>query len=147
MSHKYVLHFVLFQTLSGYHVTNSDIVIQRRDELRIPIFQSFASTISPFFSKVAEFAKQIPGFLELKYTDKLTLIKRGCFEIWVLHVSRMNRRLLLDNSFVICEEKRITRQEMTAMFDVSIFWLIIGKHFHKQLIYAADVTSSIHLLV
>lgn len=82
------------------------------------MWQRFADFITPSISRVVEFAKRIPGFLELSQDDQLILIKSGFFEIWIVHISKMVN--LVDNTLTFSDGSYITRQQMELMFDVSL---------------------------
>lgn len=81
------------------------------------MWQHFAVLVTPSIQRVVEFAKRIPGFLDLMQDDQLILIKSGFFEVWIVHISRMFNSL--DNTLTFSEGSYITRQQMELMFDVS----------------------------
>lgn len=82
---------------------------------KILIWQQFSVLITPSIQRVVEFAKRIPGFLDLTQDDQLILIKIGFFEIWLVHVSRMVNTL--DNTLTFSDGSFITRNQMEVMFD------------------------------
>lgn len=85
------------------------------DNHKIIMWQQFAALITPSIQRVVEFAKRIPGFLDLTQDDQLILIKVGFFEIWLVHISRMANSL--DNTLTFSDGSYITKQQMELMFD------------------------------
>jgi len=85
------------------------------EQQKIVMWQHFAVLVTPSIQRVVEFAKRVPGFLELTQDDQLILIKLGFFEIWLIHISRMINTL--DNTLTFCDGSYITRQQMELMFD------------------------------
>ena len=85
------------------------------DNHKIVMWQQFAVLITPSIQRVVEFAKRIPGFLDLTQDDQLILIKVGFFEIWLVHISRMANSL--DNTLTFSDGSYITKQQMELMFD------------------------------
>ncbi|RWS30791.1 ecdysone-induced protein 78C-like protein [Leptotrombidium deliense] len=85
------------------------------EQQKIVMWQHFAVLVTPTIQRVVEFAKRIPGFLELTQDDQLILIKLGFFEIWLLHISRMINTI--DNTLTFSDGSYITRQQMELMFD------------------------------
>lgn len=111
------------QSLDEYSSSSSDcspssITADSLEQQKIVMWQHFAVLITPSISRVVEFAKRIPGFLDLSQDDQLILIKLGFFEIWLVHVSRMVNSL--DNTLTFSDGNYITRQQMELMFDVNI---------------------------
>ncbi|XP_015784374.1 ecdysone-induced protein 78C isoform X3 [Tetranychus urticae] len=93
----------------------SSITADSLEQQKINMWQRFADFITPSISRVVEFAKRIPGFLELSQDDQLILIKSGFFEIWIVHISKMVN--LVDNTLTFSDGSYITRQQMELMFD------------------------------
>lgn len=87
------------------------------EQQKIGMWQNFAVLITPSIQRVVEFAKRIPGFLDLTQDDQLIMIKLGFFEIWLVHISRMVNTT--DNTLTFSDGSYITRQQMELMFDVS----------------------------
>lgn len=134
---KLFFHVLLFswQSLDEYSSSSSDFYSPREvnksedcspssitadslEQQKIVMWQHFAFLITPSISTVVEFAKKIPGFLDLSQDDQLILIKLGFFEIWLVHVSRMVNSI--DNTLTFSDGSYITRQQMELMFDVRI---------------------------
>lgn len=114
--------FSLFQSLDGYNSSPSEsspcsITADSLEQQKIVMWQHFAVFVTPSIQRVVEFAKRIPGFLELMQDDQLILIKCGFIEIWIVHISRMVNSL--DNTLTFSDGNYITRQQMELMFDVS----------------------------
>lgn len=86
------------------------------EQQKIVMWQNFAVLVTPSIQRVVEFAKRIPGFLELTQDDQLIMIKLGFFEIWLVHISRMINAL--DSTLTFSDGSYITRQQMELMFDV-----------------------------
>lgn len=87
------------------------------EQQKISMWQQFAAFVTPSIQRVVEFAKRIPGFLELTQDDQLIMIKLGFFEVWLVHVSRMTNTL--ENTLTFSDGTFITKQQMELMFDVS----------------------------
>jgi len=85
------------------------------EQQKIVMWQHFAVLVTPSIQRVVEFAKRIPGFLDLTQDDQLIMIKTGFFEIWIVHVARMISTL--DNTLTFSDGSYITRQQMELMFD------------------------------
>ncbi|XP_074600305.1 ecdysone-induced protein 78C [Brevipalpus obovatus] len=107
-------------SLDEYNSSSSDcspssITADSLEQQKIVMWQHFAVFITPSISRVVEFAKRIPGFLDLSQDDQLILIKVGFFEIWLVHVSRMVNSL--ENTLTFSDGNYITRQQMELMFD------------------------------
>lgn len=96
------------------------------------MWQHFAVLITPSIQRIVEFAKRIPGFLDLSQDDQLILIKLGFFEIWIIHISRMINSI--DNTLTFADGSYITRQQMELMFDVIIikWWFSDGFSFLRR---------------
>ncbi|XP_015903774.1 ecdysone-induced protein 78C isoform X2 [Parasteatoda tepidariorum] len=80
---------------------------------KIIMWQHFAAALTPSIQRQVEFAKKVPSFLSLTQDDQLRLIKKGFFEIWVVHASR----LIADNTITFSDGTYITRQQVELMFD------------------------------
>ncbi|XP_023236729.1 ecdysone-induced protein 78C [Centruroides vittatus] len=85
------------------------------EQQKIVMWQHFAVLLTPSIQRVVEFAKRVPGFLDLTQDDQLILIKLGFFEIWLVHISRMISSI--DNTVTFSDGSFITRQQMELMFD------------------------------
>jgi len=94
----------------------SSVTADSLEHQKIVMWQHFAALVTPSIQRVVEFAKRIPGFLDLTQDDQLIMIKTGFFEIWLVHVSRMGSTL--DNTLTFSDGSYITRQQMELMFDV-----------------------------
>ena len=88
------------------------------EQQKISMWQQFAAFVTPSIQRVVEFAKRIPGFLELTQDDQLIMIKLGFFEVWLVHVSRMTNTL--ENTLTFSDGTFVTKQQMELMFDVSL---------------------------
>jgi nuclear receptor subfamily 1 group D protein 3 len=85
------------------------------EQQKIVMWQHFAVLVTPSIQRVVEFAKRVPGFIDLSQDDQLILIKLGFFEIWLTHISRMINTV--DNTLTFADGSYITRQQMELMFD------------------------------
>ncbi|XP_076327550.1 ecdysone-induced protein 78C-like [Tachypleus tridentatus] len=94
---------------------NGQITADSLQHQKIVMWQHFAVLVTPTIQRVVEFAKRVPGFLDLTQDDQLILIKLGFFEIWLVHIARMINTL--DNSVTFNEGSYVTRQQMELMFD------------------------------
>lgn len=111
-------HGTSASSLDGDHGGSSPGSSVHADSLegnKILIWQQFAVLITPSIQRVVEFAKRIPGFLDLTQDDQLILIKIGFFEIWLVHVARMFNSL--ENTLTFSDGSFITRNQMENMFD------------------------------
>lgn len=95
------------------------------------MWQHFAVFVTPSIQRVVEFAKRVPGFLDLLQDDQLILIKSGFFEIWLVHISRMVNSL--DNTLTFSDGSYITRQQMELMLDVSFIFQLLNESMSKQI--------------
>lgn len=93
----------------------SSVTADSLEHQKIVMWQQFAVLITPSIQRVVEFAKRIPGFLDLTQDDQLILIKVGFFEIWLVHVSRMANSI--ENTLTFSDGSFITKQQMELMFD------------------------------
>jgi len=80
---------------------------------RIVIWQTFCALLTPSIQRVVEFAKRVPGFLDLGQDDQLILIKSSFFEVWLAHASR----LMNHGSVTFCDGQYITREHLDVTFD------------------------------
>ncbi|XP_025422170.1 ecdysone-induced protein 78C-like isoform X2 [Sipha flava] len=101
----------------GKGCTSPDIAPTTADtekKQKIWLWQQLAARITPTVQRVVEFAKRVPGFVDLSQDDQLILIKVGFFELWLCYVSRLATELSLtfyDGTF-------ITRQQLEIIYDV-----------------------------
>lgn len=95
--------------------TNGQVTADSLEHQKIVMWQHFAVLVTPSIQRVVEFAKRVPGFLELTQDDQLILIKLGFFEVWLVHIARMVNTL--DNTLTFSDGSYITRQQMELMFD------------------------------
>lgn len=109
--------FYAFQSLNDFQANSSDTTPDSLEQQKIVMWQHFAASLTPSIQRVVEFAKKVPGFLELTQDDQLLLIKKGFFEIWVVHASRLTSPS--DTTITFCDGTYITRQQVELMFDVS----------------------------
>ncbi|KAG8306725.1 hypothetical protein J6590_041334 [Homalodisca vitripennis] len=86
---------------------------------KIWLWQQWATHINPSITRLVEFAKKVPGFLDLKQDDQLILIKHGFFELWFAGAAR----LVSDSSFTFADGTYVTRQQMEVMFDRNTLFL------------------------
>lgn len=93
----------------------SSFTADSMEQQKITMWQHFAVLVTPSIQRVVEFAKRIPGFLDLTQDDQLILIKLGFFEIWLVHISRMIN--LADNTLTFSDGSFITKPQMEIMFD------------------------------
>ncbi|XP_031778754.1 ecdysone-induced protein 78C isoform X2 [Nasonia vitripennis] len=80
---------------------------------RIWLWQQFAARVTPSVQRVVEFAKRVPGFIELSQDDQLILIKVGFFEVWLSHIAKMTS----DSSMTFEDGTYITRQQLELMYE------------------------------
>ncbi|XP_050521856.1 ecdysone-induced protein 78C isoform X3 [Daktulosphaira vitifoliae] len=94
------------------------------EQQKIWLWQQLAAHITPTVQRVVEFAKRVPGFVDLSQDDQLILIKVGFFELWLCYVSR----LATDLSLTFYDGTFITRQQLELIYDVefasSVFQLV-----------------------
>ncbi|CAG2106871.1 unnamed protein product [Medioppia subpectinata] len=95
--------------------SNSGSAADSLEQKKIVMWQHFAVLVTPSIQRVVEFAKRVPGFIDLSQDDQLILIKLGFFEIWLVHISRMINTV--DNTLTFADGSYITRQQMELMFD------------------------------
>lgn len=117
----------LIQSLDDYQTgsasedsptSNTGSAADSLEQQKIVMWQHFAVLVTPSIQRVVEFAKRVPGFIDLSQDDQLILIKLGFFEIWLVHISRMINTV--DNTLTFADGSYITRQQMELMFDVSL---------------------------
>jgi len=92
---------------------SSSMATEALEANKIAIWQQFAVLTTPSIQKVVEFAKRIPGFLDLTQDDQLILIKVGFFEVWLVHISRM----VSMDSLTFADGSYMTRNQLEVMFD------------------------------
>ncbi|KAE8749116.1 Ecdysone induced 78 [Frankliniella occidentalis] len=90
--------------------------------LRSTLWQQFASLLVPCVTRVVEFAKRVPGFLELSQDDQLILIKVGFLEVWLVHVSR----LATEHGLTMWDGTTFTRSQLTTMYDADLVGSILS---------------------
>ncbi|XP_022250728.1 ecdysone-induced protein 78C-like [Limulus polyphemus] len=111
----------IFQSLNEVQPATSDdngsgqITADSLEHQKIVMWQHFAVLVTPSIQRVVEFAKRVPGFLELTQDDQLILIKLGFFEVWLVHIARMINTL--ENSVTFSDGSYVSRQQMELMFD------------------------------
>lgn len=107
---------------------SSSFTADSLEQQKITMWQHFAVLVTPSIQRVVEFAKRIPGFLDLTQDDQLILIKIGFFEVWIVHVSRMINTS--DNTLTFADGTYMTKQQLEIMFDyefiTSIFNFMIN---------------------
>ena len=120
-------------SLDEYSATSIDgspssFTADSMEQQKITMWQHFAVLVTPSIQRVVEFAKRIPGFLDLTQDDQLILIKLGFFEIWLVHIARMVS--MADNTLTFSDGSFITKQQMEIMFDYdfvsSIFTFMVS---------------------
>ncbi|XP_060837834.1 ecdysone-induced protein 78C isoform X2 [Rhopalosiphum padi] len=84
------------------------------EQQKIWLWQQLAAHITPTVQRVVEFAKRVPGFVDLSQDDQLILIKVGFFELWLCYVSR----LATDLSLTFYDGTFITRQQLELIYDL-----------------------------
>lgn len=103
-------------SLSDLHgIHGGQMHSHHHEQNKILIWQQFAVLMTPEIQRVVEFAKRIPGFLDLTQDDQLILIKVGFFEMWLVHVSRMINHV--DKTLTFSDGSFVTRNQMDIMFD------------------------------
>ncbi|KAG8194308.1 hypothetical protein JTE90_004536 [Oedothorax gibbosus] len=80
---------------------------------KITMWQQFGILFTTTISKMVEFAKKVPTFIDLTQDDQLLLLKRGMFEVWTMHVARNSN----EGSVVFADGSYITRQQIELIFD------------------------------
>ncbi|XP_037071417.1 ecdysone-induced protein 78C-like [Pollicipes pollicipes] len=103
-----------FSTPSG-EPDGATSTVESAERRRIVVWQTFAALLTPSIQRVVEFAKRIPGFLELSQDDQLILIKSSFFDVWLAHVSRLVNPL--EGSITFSDGQFISRQHIDAMFN------------------------------
>ncbi|XP_035205960.1 ecdysone-induced protein 78C-like isoform X2 [Stegodyphus dumicola] len=104
-----------FQTSNVSEKGNTQVAPDSLEQQKIVMWQHFAAFLTPSIQRIVEFAKKIPGFFDLTQDDQLLLIKKGFFEIWVVHASRLTSPS--DSTITFCDGSYITRQQVELMFD------------------------------
>ncbi|XP_022247854.1 ecdysone-induced protein 78C-like isoform X2 [Limulus polyphemus] len=94
---------------------NGQVTADSLEHQKISMWQQFAILVTPSIQRVVEFAKRVPGFLDLTQDDQLILIKLGFFEVWLVHIARMINTF--ENSVTFSDGSYISRQQMEIMFD------------------------------
>ncbi|EEC12905.1 nuclear receptor, putative, partial [Ixodes scapularis] len=89
------------------------------EQSKLGLWQQFATLVTPSVQRVVEFAKRVPGFLELVQDDQLILIKAGFFEVWLVHVSRGVLVGAPHDTLTFSDGTYLIRQQLELMFDVS----------------------------
>lgn len=112
------------------HPTSNSDQLERQ---KIILWQQMAVLVTPSIQRVVEFAKRVPGFIDLSQDDQLILIKLGFFEIWSVHISRMVNTV--DNTLTFADGSYITRQQMELMFDVSFEFNVTFKTINIELCF------------
>ncbi|XP_015914654.1 ecdysone-induced protein 78C [Parasteatoda tepidariorum] len=86
-----------------------------RELQKIIVWQQFSAFLTPSVPQLVEFAKRIPGFLDLSQDDQLRTIKLSFFEVWLIHASRLiNYR---EGTITFSDGTYMSRQQMEVMFD------------------------------
>ncbi|ELT99607.1 hypothetical protein CAPTEDRAFT_167148 [Capitella teleta] len=89
-----------------YPVPDDESVPKEKvDENSIDVWQQLAEVMTPSIVKVVEFAKRVPGFLQLNVDDQILLLKSCCMEIMCLRAAcrydPVNRTLTLQNGLLL----------------------------------------------
>ncbi|XP_050040258.1 ecdysone-induced protein 78C isoform X2 [Dermacentor andersoni] len=87
------------------------------EQSKLGLWQQFATLVTPSVQRVVEFAKRVPGFLDLVQDDQLILIKAGFFEVWLVHVSRGVLVGLPHDTLTFSDGTYLIRQQLELMFD------------------------------
>lgn len=83
---------------------------------RLMMWENLASLITPSIQSIVEFAKRVPGFLDLSQDDQLILIKSGFFEMWL---SRQARTFSPQENCLMFEDgSTIVKNEMIAVYHI-----------------------------
>lgn len=93
----------------------SSVTPDSLEQQKMTLWQQFAALMTPSIQRVVEFAKRVPGFLDLTQDDQLILIKLGFFEVWLCHIARMANTI--DGTLTFADGSYFTRQQLEAMFD------------------------------
>ncbi|XP_076345217.1 ecdysone-induced protein 78C-like isoform X2 [Tachypleus tridentatus] len=104
-----------FQPSTNDDNGNGQLTADSLEHQKIAVWQHFAMLVTPAIQRVVEFAKRVPGFLDLTQDDQLILIKLGFFEVWMVHISRMINTF--ENSVTFSDGSYVSRQQMEVMFD------------------------------
>ncbi|CAN7998628.1 unnamed protein product, partial [Ixodes hexagonus] len=91
------------------------------EQSKLGLWQQFATLVTPSVQRVVEFAKRVPGFLELVQDDQLILIKAslaGFFEVWLVHVSRGVLVGAPHDTLTFSDGTYLIRQQLELMLDV-----------------------------
>ncbi|XP_043239972.1 ecdysone-induced protein 78C-like isoform X2 [Amphibalanus amphitrite] len=91
---------------------------------RVVVWQTFAAMLTPSIQRVVEFAKRIPGFLELSQDDQLILIKASFFDVWLAHASRLVSPV--DGTVTFSDGQYIGRQHLDIMFNSELTTAVFG---------------------
>lgn len=89
------------------------------EQSKLGLWQQFASLVTPSVQRVVEFAKRVPGFLDLVQDDQLILIKAGFFEVWLVHVSRGVLVGVPHDTLTFSDGTYLIRQQLELMFDTA----------------------------
>lgn len=87
------------------------------EQSKMGLWQQFAALVTPSVQRVVEFAKRVPGFLDLVQDDQLILIKAGFFEVWLVHVSRGVVMGPPQDTLTFSDGTYLIRQQLELMFD------------------------------
>ncbi|XP_077997236.1 retinoic acid receptor beta-like isoform X2 [Glandiceps talaboti] len=71
----------------GFKVASAPTPGLRTNETDLLMFEYVTDMSSRAIIMVVEFAKKIPGFLQLKTQDQITLLKAACLEVMILRIS------------------------------------------------------------
>jgi len=70
-----------------YTIPNPETVPDKMDGTDPDVWQQLAEVMTPSIVKVVEFAKRVPGFLQLNVDDQILLLKSCCMEIMCLRAA------------------------------------------------------------
>lgn len=87
------------------------------EQHRLMLWQRFSTLQTPSIHRIVEFAKRVPGFLDLSQDDQLILIKLGFFECWIVHMSKWYNSL--EGTLTFSCGSVVNAQQLQVIFDVS----------------------------
>uniref|UniRef100_UPI003F530022 peroxisome proliferator-activated receptor gamma n=1 Tax=Danio rerio TaxID=7955 RepID=UPI003F530022 len=88
----------------------SDLGIMHEVELRF--FHSYQSRSAEAISEVTEFAKSIPGFINLDLNDQVTLLKYGVIEVMIIMISPLMNK---DGTLISYGQIFMTREFLKSL--------------------------------
>ncbi|KAL3841342.1 hypothetical protein ACJMK2_019501 [Sinanodonta woodiana] len=119
---------------SFYRSTGLDI------DDRLTMMQVICKSLEKGIAKLVNFAKQIPGFVDLPLEDQASLIKVGRFEVWLLGMSPF----INSDLGVICGPlgNKFHIEELGKLYDISFITAVFSfcKNMNKMELTDTEIT-------